>query len=82
MAVVPSCIWVFITSALCLNGFDFGRGVNYPYFFFDFFAPIGLFGFSNKLPIMGCAYWIVGIGLSIFLFGLLYAKLKAVQRRK
>lgn len=81
-AVVPPTIWITIVSIMSILKVDFGRGVFYPYPFFNFYSQLGIFGFSKELPLMGAFYWIIGIGFMFFITGIIYAKLKAVQRRK
>lgn len=80
LVIIPSSIYVFSTCILSAFKIDFGRGVYYPYFFFNMHAPTGLFGFSNVFPyFMGPFYWIMAIGLIIFILGIIYARIKNRQ---
>ncbi len=74
--LIPGLIYTFLCTMLFFFNFDFGRGDNFPYFFFNYFSPAGLFGFSRVFPyVMGSFYWLTLIILTIILVALLYAKI-------
>ena len=53
-------------------GWEFSKGVRYPYFFLNWGSPAGAFGFMRGLPFLGCAWWIIGLFLLVYLLGLVY----------
>ena len=56
-------------------GWEFAMGARYPYFFLNWGSPAGAFGFTDELPYMGCAWWIISIFLFLMLTGHLYLTL-------
>ena len=76
LAALPPLSYVASTAVLCVLHTDFGRGLEYPYFFMNFYSPAGIFGFSNGFPFfMGSFYWlIIFAGITLFL-SWLYARL-------
>ncbi len=77
LAVLPPFFYIVTASSLEISGFDFGRGVPYPYFFLNFRSPAGVFGFSNVFPFfIGSAYWILLFGALIFTIAYVYARAK------
>lgn len=77
-------IFYFSTSFLLVYfNVDFGKGMPFPYFFMNFRSPVGLFGFSGKLPyIMGTAYWFIIFPSVLFIIGVLLQRLKEKQLKK
>ncbi len=74
--LIPGVIYTFLCTVLFFLKIDFGRGENFPYFFFNYLSPVGLFGFSSAFPyIIGSFYWIIMIILIILLVAFLYAKI-------
>ena len=77
-ALFGSTFFYFLfTGVLEFFGVDFGRGVAYPYFFFNFRSPVGLFGVSPTGPYpfyLGAFYWLILFMLIVLGFGFLYAK--------
>ena len=58
LSFVPFLAYFSIVSVLGIWQVDFGRGEPFPYFFVNYFSPVGLFGFSKTLPyVMGSVYW-------------------------
>lgn len=70
LSVVPPLIYLVFASILCILKVDFGRGDPFPYIFFNFYSPAGVFGFSKEMPyVIGSFYWmlfmlgiIIGVG--------------------
>jgi len=61
---------------LCIMKVDFGRGEPFPYFFFNYYSPAGVFGTSDVMPYrIGSFYWIVFMFFLIIGVGALYRKL-------
>ncbi len=74
--LIPGLIYTFLCTLLFFLKIDFGRGENFPYFFFNYFSPVGLFGFSSVFPyIIGSFYWLLLIILTILFLAFLYAKI-------
>ena len=63
-------------------GWEFGPGINYPYFFLNWGSPAGAFGFSEEPPWMGCAWWILMLFILLLLTGYLYLVISDVIRRR
>ena len=77
VGILPSIIYFAITSVLCLLRFDFGRGDAFPYFFMNFYSPIGVFGFKwGNPPLVGSMYWFILFTLVVLLISYAYARLK------
>ena len=51
---------------------QFAEGYNYPYFFLNWGSPAGAFGFTDALPYMGCAWWILALFCALLIVGMLY----------
>lgn len=82
LAALPP--FLYTVSVGILSGFhvDFGRGEPFPYFFMNYFSPVGLFGFSRKKPyVMGSFYWILALVLLVFGLAFFYARRKANEKK-
>ena len=74
LTVIPPLAYFSLASILGATHTDFGRGVNYPYFFLNFSSPAGVFGFSRISPFfIGSFYWIALFSLVLLFFAYLYA---------
>ena len=74
-SLIPPLAWFSVASVLCVLKVDFGRGNPYPYFFMNYFSPVGLFGFKNgKIPQIGSVYWIIFIFFLITFISWIYYK--------
>ena len=58
-ALIPPFAYFAVAGVMGACGFDFGRGVSYPYFFMNLKSDVGLFGFSLNPPAMGTVYWVL-----------------------
>lgn len=56
---IPPLLYAIYAGIGYVLGWEFSRGVNYPYFFLNWGSPAGAFGFTNTLPFMGCMWWIL-----------------------
>ena len=58
---IPPIIYAIYAGIGFVKGWTFVEGydLNYPYFFLNWGSPAGAWGFSNELPFMGCAWWIL-----------------------
>lgn len=65
--IIPPIIYAIYAGIGYVRGWQFSEGLNYPYFFLNWGSEAGAFGFSNKLPFLGSAWWI------LILFGFLIA---------
>lgn len=84
--VLPPLVYVIYAAVGYAAGWEFSPGNRYPYFFLNWGSSAGAFGFTPKLPFMGCVWWIL-VGILLVLgVGLLYLrildKLKRGQRNK
>ncbi|MBR3290271.1 MAG: Pr6Pr family membrane protein [Clostridia bacterium] len=62
---------------------EFAPGVYFPYFFLNWGSPAGAFGFSDRLPFMGCVWWILALLILLMLTGSLYlAILNRMKRHR
>ena len=65
-----------------VSGWEFIAGLNYPYFFLNWGSPAGAFGFTDGLPFMGCAWWILAILILLIAVGLLYLKVLDLEKKQ
>ncbi len=76
LCLIPILIYFALCTLLFFFKVDFGRGDNFPYFFFNYLSPAGIFGFSSVYPfIIGSFYWMCLIIFLIFLISFSCAKL-------
>ena len=76
LSVTPPLLYSVFASVLCVMKVDFGRGEPFPYFFFNYYSPAGVFGTSEVMPYrIGSFYWIVFILLVILGVSALYRRL-------
>ena len=71
-ALLPPLAYAVYAGIGYAAGWEFSRGVNYPYFFLNWGSPAGAFGFTRGLPYMGCVWWILAILLFLLIIGILY----------
>lgn len=76
--LVPPFLYVVYAGICFINGWEFARGQNYPYFFLNWGSPAGAFGFTSELPFMGCVWWI--LILLLFLLAVGWCYLAAADR--
>ena len=85
-SLLPFAIYFAIASVLSLYQVDFGRGEPFPYFFVNYFSPVGLFGFSSTPPyVLGSVYWyilfaLVALGLAV-VYKNVYKKLDITRKK-
>ena len=70
--IVPPIIYAIYAGIGYACNWEFADGVNYPYFFLNWGSPAGAFGFTNELPFMGCAWWIIAIFIALLITGMTY----------
>jgi hypothetical protein len=57
--VIPPILYAIYAGIGFVQGWEFAEGINYPYFFLNWGSPAGAFGYTNELPFMGTAWWII-----------------------
>lgn len=67
--LLPPLLYVIYAGIGFVRGWDFARGQNYPYFFLNWGSLAGAFGFSDKLPYLGCVWWILILLLFLLAVG-------------
>ena len=82
LTALPPILYFSLASILSVTHTDFGRGVNYPYFFLNFTSPAGIFGFSQVYPFfIGSFYWFALFSLLLLLVAYLYARLTRCNQK-
>ena len=82
LVTLPPLAYAIYAGIGYIRGWQFAPGVRYPYFFLNWGSPAGAFGFSDRLPFMGCAWWILALLIGLILVGYLYlAAVDALRRR-
>lgn len=71
--VIPPLLYAIYAGIGYVNEWEFIDGVNYPYFFLNWGSAAGAFGFTDELPFLGSAWWI--LILLIFLIAVGYGYL-------
>lgn len=66
---VPPLLYAVYAAIGYISGWEFSKGVNYPYFFLNWGSPAGVFGFTEGLPFMGTGWWIIAILVLLLLLG-------------
>ncbi len=79
--IIPPLLYAVYAGIGYVKGWQFGPGVNYPYFFLNWGSPAGAFGFSDRLPFMGTGWWIIALFIFLILIGLLYLAVVSRLRR-
>ena len=80
--ILPPLAYVIYASIGYAAGWEFSKGHNYPYFFLNWGSEAGAFGFSDKLPFMGCVWWLIAGALLICGIGLLYIVIINKMKRR
>lgn len=70
--IIPPIYYLGFASIGYVANWQFGPGVNYPYFFLNWGSPAGAFGFSDSLPYMGVMYYVLLMLVFLLLIGRLY----------
>ena len=79
---IPPLLYAIYTGIAYAAGWEFSKGVHYPYFFLNWGSPAGAFGFTNELPYMGCAWWILLILVILLAVGYGYLFLLDVMKKR
>ena len=70
--IIPPILYAIYAGIGYVNGWEFADGINYPYFFLNWGSSAGAFGFTNELPFMGSAWWILVLLLFLMVVGYCY----------
>jgi hypothetical protein len=79
--IVPPILYAVYAGIGYVENWQFAEGYNYPYFFLNWGSPAGAFGFTDELPFMGCAWWILAIFVALLIVGYLYLKVVDILKR-
>lgn len=80
--IVPPICYVIYAAIGYVNNWEFGHGLNYPYFFLNWGSEAGVFGFTNELPFMGCGWWILALMVFLLILGFVYLKIVGHKKSK
>ncbi|WP_295093588.1 Pr6Pr family membrane protein [Ruminococcus sp.] len=79
--IVPPILYAVYAGIGYVENWQFAEGYNYPYFFLNWGSPAGAFGFTDELPFMGCAWWILFLFIILLIVGYLYLKIVDILKR-
>ena len=82
LVVLPPLAYAVYAGIGYAAGWEFLEGINYPYFFLNWGSPAGAFGFTDGLPFMGTAWWILAILLFLLLVGYGYLGILELLKKK
>ena len=68
--IVPPILYAIYAGIGYVQNWQFAEGYNYPYFFLNRGSPAGAFGFTDELPYMGCAWWILALFCALLIVGI------------
>lgn len=80
--LIPPLLYAIYAGIGYVCGWEFSPGNNYPYFFLNWGSPAGAFGFTDRLPFLGCVWWILILCVFLILVGLGYLALADLINRK
>ena len=72
LVTLPPLCYAIYAGIAYASGWEFSKGITYPYFFLNWGSPAGAWGFSDKLPYMGCVWWIALILVLLLAVGYIY----------
>ncbi len=70
--LLPPGAYAVYAGIAYLAGWEFLKGVRYPYFFLNWGSPAGAFGFTNGLPFIGTVWWIIALFALLLVVGAAY----------
>ena len=80
--IIPPILYAIYAGIGYVNNWQFAEGINYPYFFLNWGSKAGAFGFTNELPFMGCAWWILLLLIFLVIIGYAYLAIADLIRKK
>ncbi len=82
LVIIPPLLYAGYAGIGYALGWEFAEGIRYPYFFLNWGSPAGAFGFTNGLPFIGTAWWILILFLFVICVGWCYLTLIDVIYKK
>lgn len=79
---IPPLLYVIYAGIGYVRGWEFAKGINYPYFFLNWGSNAGAFGFTDELPFMGSAWWILLLLVFLLIVGYCYLTIADYIRNK
>ncbi|MDC7300491.1 Pr6Pr family membrane protein [Agathobacter ruminis] len=80
---IPPILYAIYAGIGYVHNWQFAEGYNYPYFFLNWGSKAGAFGFTNELPFMGSAWWILVLLIFLLVVGFCYLKIAdLIYKRK
>ncbi len=70
--IIPPILYAIYAGIGYIKGWEFSEGINYPYFFLNWGSSAGAFGFTNELPYIGSAWWILLLLIFLIAIGYFY----------
>ncbi len=80
--IIPPILYAIYAGIGYVRGWEFAEGINYPYFFLNWGSKAGAFGFTNELPFMGSAWWILALLIFLIAVGYCYLAIASFINRK
>lgn len=80
--IIPPILYAIYAGIVYVKGWQFAEGINYPYFFLNWGSKAGAFEFTNELPFMGSAWWILVLLVFLILVALCCLAITNLIRRK
>lgn len=82
LVTIPPILYAIYAGIGYVKDWQFAAGYNYPYFFLNWGSRAGAFGFTNELPFMGTAWWILLLLILLIGVGYGYLALADIMRKK
>ena len=70
--ILPPLLYAIYAGIGYVRGWEFSGGYNCPYFFLNWGSPAGAFGFTDELPYIGSAWWILALFVFLIIVGFIY----------
>ncbi len=72
LVTLPPLAYAVYAGIGFVLGWEFLKGIRYPYFFLNWGSPAGAFGFTGEVPFMGCVWWILALLILLIVLGFVY----------
>lgn len=79
--IIPPILYAIYAGIGYVNNWQFAEGINYPYFFLNWGSKAGAFSFTNELPFMGSAWWILLLLIFLVIIGYAYLAIADLIRK-
>lgn len=80
--IIPPICYVIYAGIGYASNWDFGNGVNYPYYFLNWGSPAGAFKIVKEAPYLGTVYYILILAGVVVGLGFLYRCLGNLSSKK